>query len=164
MLLLRPIGLRLAIGISVPSLYLSSHLLYPRRTSIIQCQAAPYLTDRITEARESKSISDQLLHENARTKGGSWFNPYNFRQISTGSFAGVVTGYMIGRWSRMLFFIGILVVMVVQYIERRGYTIIPYQRLDKMAHEADIKQALTKNAAFRWTFATTFALSAWFAN
>ncbi|KAF3908723.1 hypothetical protein AA313_de0200265 [Arthrobotrys entomopaga] len=162
MLLLRPIGLRLAIGISVPSLYLSSHLFFPRRTSIIQCQSAPYLSDRIAEARESQSISDRLRQEKEDSR--SWFNPANFRQISTGSFAGVVTGYMIGRWSRMLFFIGVLVVLVVQYIERRGFTVVPYKRLDKIASEADIKQALTKNAAFKWTFATTFALSAWFAN
>ncbi|KAF3926053.1 hypothetical protein ABW20_dc0108890 [Dactylellina cionopaga] len=160
MLFLRPIGLRLTIGLSVPTLYLSSQILYPRR---LRCQAAPYLHDRILEARQSQSsIGQQRSPEDS--VDGTIFNPTNFRQISTGSFTGVLTGYAVGKLSRMLMFVTILVFMVVQYAERKGIHLVPWQRLRGVVDEADMKRAMTDNWAFKWSFASTAALSAWFAN
>ncbi|EPS37660.1 hypothetical protein H072_8661 [Dactylellina haptotyla CBS 200.50] len=162
----RPIGLRLTIGISVPTLYLSSHILFPRRTAIFQCQTAPYLHDRIAEAAHSQVLSRRNLYndENDDVPYDSLFNPMHFRQISTGSFGGVVAGYMVGKLSRMFAFVTLLVILVVQLIERQGLHIVPWQRIKNKAGEVQVKRIITENPAFRWSFAATFALSAWFAN
>ncbi|KAK6521608.1 hypothetical protein TWF506_001821 [Arthrobotrys conoides] len=168
MAFLRPLGLRLTIGLTVPTLYVSHQILFPRRSYILQCQTTPYLTDRILEARDDQKlkIKRRYIEEDETEKRGiEVFNPAHYRQLSLGSFSGVLVGYVIGRLSKMIAFVSLLVILMVQYMERHGYHVLPRQyRIRKFLEETDIKPLLTENAAFKYSFASTFAISAWFAN
>ncbi|KAK6506904.1 hypothetical protein TWF481_005362 [Arthrobotrys musiformis] len=153
---------RIAIPLTLPTLYL---LHQPR----LRCQTAPYLTDRVLEARQEDSrfkIKRRYIEEPDNIKRGTGiFDINQYRQLSLGSFGGVVAGYVVGRLSRVIAFVGLLIILVVQYLERHDYQVLPRPyRLRKYLEETDLKPLLTKNAAFKYSFASTFAISAWFAN
>ncbi|KAK6534752.1 hypothetical protein TWF281_006053 [Arthrobotrys megalospora] len=167
----RPLGLRrLTIGLTVPTLYVSHQILFPRRSYILQCQTAPYLTDRIREAR----LEDQKSRVNRRRyidededekRGIGIFDATRYRELSMGSFTGVVAGYVVGRLSKMIAFVSLFIIMVLQYVERHGYPILPRtHRIRQYVEGVDTKRLLTEHAAFKYSFATTFAISAWFSN
>lgn len=76
-----------------------------------------------------------------------------------------MAGYIVGRLSRMIAFLSLFVILVVQYMERHGYRVIPRgYRIRKYLEGTDVKPLLTENAAFKYSFAPAFAISAWFAN
>ncbi|KAF3083996.1 hypothetical protein TWF569_011276 [Orbilia oligospora] len=169
MAFLRPLGLRLTIGLTVPTLYVSHQILFPRRSYILQCQTTPYLTDRILEASQDdqrfKFKRRHIEEDGTEKRGTPIFDAAQYRQLSLGSFSGVMVGYVIGRLSKMIAFVSLLVILMVQYMERHGYHVLPRQyRIRKFLEETDIKPLLTENAAFKYSFASTFAISAWFAN
>ncbi|KAK6350676.1 hypothetical protein TWF718_003861 [Orbilia javanica] len=168
MAFLRPIGLRLTIGLTVPTLYVSHQILFPRRSYILRCQNSPYQGDVLFEARRGDqrySVTRRYIEENDEERGIGIFNPTQYRQLSLGSFSGVVAGYIVGKLSRMIAFVTLFVIMVVQYAERHGYHVLPRQhRIRRYLEGTDMKRLLIKNAAFKYSFASTFAISAWFAN
>ncbi|KAK6362087.1 hypothetical protein TWF730_005785 [Orbilia blumenaviensis] len=168
MAFLRPIGLRLTIGLTVPTLYVSHQILFPRRSYILQCQSAPYLTDRILEARQEDPRFGRRRYieedDNVKRSAGI-FDASQYRQLSLGSFTGVCAGYIVGRLSRVIAFVSLFVILVIQYIERHGYHVLPRNyRIRQYLEETDTKRLLTENAAFKYSFASSFAISAWFAN
>ncbi|KAF3935687.1 hypothetical protein ABW19_dt0207537 [Dactylella cylindrospora] len=161
MLFLRsPLGLRLSIGVAAPTLYLSSQLLHPRPRSILHCQAP----SRQDQPFVSASQYPTYVRYPEDQRPSTLFNPNDFRQISTGSFAGVLAGYMVGRLSRMFAFVAVIAILIIQFFERKGFHIFPYQKIKGVVSEVDARRALTENWAFKWSFTSTFVLSAWFAN
>ncbi|KAK6349653.1 hypothetical protein TWF696_005933 [Orbilia brochopaga] len=164
----RPAALRITLAISVPTAYISSQLLLPHsRSRILHCQAAPYLHDRILEAQSEQKRyprSTDGADSQTRTRGSTIFTPTDFRQLSIGSFAGVMCGYTVGKMSRMIAFVVIAIALVVQYVERKGYQIVPWKRIQRLVSEIDARAAATENWALKYSFASAFALSAYFAN
>ncbi|KAJ6264835.1 hypothetical protein Dda_0988 [Drechslerella dactyloides] len=161
----RPVALRVTLAFSVPTAYLSSQLLLPHsRSRILQCQAAPYLQDRISEAQSQQKARPLVANDEARSRGSTVFTPSDFRQISIGSFAGVMCGYTFGRMSRFVAIVLVAIVLVVQYAERKGFRVVPWQRFQRFIDEVDARRAVTENWAFKYSFGSAFCLSAWFAN
>ncbi|KAF3925672.1 hypothetical protein ABW21_db0209071 [Orbilia brochopaga] len=168
----RPAALRMTLAFTVPTAYVSSQLLLPHsRSRILHCQAAPYLHDRILEAQSEQKRPLRVTYtaadddgSPARTRKSMIFTPTDYRQLSIGSFAGVMCGYTVGHMSRMIAFVVIAVILVVQYAERKGIPIMPWKRMQRFVDELDARAAATHNWAFKYSFASAFALSAYFAN
>ncbi|KAF8475662.1 hypothetical protein BDZ91DRAFT_778777 [Kalaharituber pfeilii] len=88
------------------------------------------------------------------------FNPYHYRQISTGSFLGLFTGIAVARFSKPLGIVLGLLVFFVEFLAMRGIHIIPYERLERWLGGVDYKSAILDNIAFKIAFAAAFTVAA----
>ncbi|KAK3620665.1 hypothetical protein LTR56_023256 [Elasticomyces elasticus] len=94
------------------------------------------------------------------TKGDGTLNPNAIRQLSLGSILGLVGGLGISLFSKPLALLLGLLVVGVQTAEYYGIRLIPYSRLQSYVKGVDLRSAVQDNVAFKLSFGTLFALSA----
>ncbi|KAK8199611.1 hypothetical protein HDK77DRAFT_440593 [Phyllosticta capitalensis] len=86
-------------------------------------------------------------------------NPKVWKQVSSGSILGLLSGVAVGIFSKPLALLIGLLVFGVQFIESRGIHIVPYQRIQRYAKSVDVRSALHDNVAFKLSFGAAFALA-----
>ncbi|CAL3965655.1 hypothetical protein PZA11_002547 [Diplocarpon coronariae] len=145
--LLRPQSLGLSLGLTS---YLSYHALNQRPLHLESSSSASPVVSSGSYQRPAKVPVVREGRLNARA----------VRQVSAGSIAGLSAGFAVSTFSRSLALILGLLVVGVQYASNHGINIIPYGRLQKYVTSIDLRSALQDNVAFKVSFATTFALSA----
>lgn len=74
--------------------------------------------------------------------------------------AGLVAGLGVSVFSKSLALLLGLLVVGVQTAEYYGIHVVPYGRLQRYVKGADLRSAIQDNAAFKLSFGTLFALSA----
>ncbi|KAF2430355.1 hypothetical protein EJ08DRAFT_734143 [Tothia fuscella] len=88
-------------------------------------------------------------------------NPNAVKQISSGSILGLVGGVAVSMFSKPLALLIGLLVFGVQFLESKaGVHLIPYQKLQGVFKNIDVKSAVQDNVAFKMSFGITFALAA----
>lgn len=92
--------------------------------------------------------------------GGRSINPRAIRQISMGSLMGLGLGVVVSAFSKMLVLVAGLGVVFWQLAARRGYNIIPVERVQKYVKGVNLRSAINDNAAFKISFGLMFALTA----
>jgi hypothetical protein len=110
-------------------------------------------------------------------KDGS-LNPSAIKQISLGGMLGLGAGVVLSMLSRVLVLalgVGIVVWQVSasflmhstvadydisQYAARRGYNIVPAERIQRYVKGIDVRSAIHDNVAFKVSFGLVFALTA----
>ncbi|KAK7520919.1 uncharacterized protein IWZ02DRAFT_452233 [Phyllosticta citriasiana] len=86
-------------------------------------------------------------------------NPAVWKQISSGSILGLLSGVAVGIFSKPLALLIGLLVFGVQFIESRGIHIVPYERMQRYAKNVDVRSAIRDNVAFKLSFGASFALA-----
>nr|POE78452.1 hypothetical protein CFP56_60684 [Quercus suber] len=94
------------------------------------------------------------------TRRDGKLNASAVRQMSSGSIIGLVAGLGVAFFSKSLALILGLLVVGVQTAEHYGIRLIPYNRLQGYVKGVDLRSAIQDNAAFKISFGTMFALSA----
>lgn len=92
-------------------------------------------------------------------KDGS-LNPAAVKQISLGGMLGLGAGVLLSMFSRMLVLVLGVGIVVWQYAARKGYNIIPVERLQRYAKGVNVRSAIQQNVAFKISFGLVFALTA----
>lgn len=87
-------------------------------------------------------------------------NPQAIKQISFGSLVGLGLGVLVSAFSRMLVLVVGVGVVLGQYAARKGYNIIPVERLQRHFKNVNLRSAINDNAAFKISFGLMFALTA----
>ncbi|KAF2457173.1 hypothetical protein BDY21DRAFT_286378 [Lineolata rhizophorae] len=87
-------------------------------------------------------------------------NPCAVRQISMGSIAGVFAGLTVSALSKPLAILIGLLVLGIQFVESRGFRVIPYERIQKYFTSMDVRSTLQDNLALKVSFGSTFLLAA----
>lgn len=145
------LSLPLTLGLGATTGLLAHNLLALRRPSsyILRC--------------DTPSAAFASYQRDAKTpvvKQGR-MNPQVFRQISTGSITGLIGGLAVSVFSKPLaLLIGLLVVGVQVVESKLGMQVVPYQRLQRVFGNVDVKSALRDNIALKVSFGITFALAA----
>ncbi|KAK0786020.1 hypothetical protein LTR91_006708 [Friedmanniomyces endolithicus] len=114
-------------------------------------------------ATSPKDWSFSQYQQDARTpvtKGDGTLNPNAIRQLSLGSILGLVGGLGISLFSKPLALLIGLLVVGVQTAEYYGIRLIPYSKLQGYVKGVDLRSAVQDNVAFKLSFGTLFALSA----
>ncbi|TKA78588.1 hypothetical protein B0A55_03870 [Friedmanniomyces simplex] len=114
-------------------------------------------------AASPKDWSFSQYQHDARTpvtKGDGTLNPNAIRQLSLGSILGLVGGLGISLFSKPLALLIGLLVVGVQTAEYYGIHLVPYGRLQSYVKGVDLRSAVQDNVAFKLSFGTLFALSA----
>ncbi|KAK0940442.1 hypothetical protein LTR48_004019 [Friedmanniomyces endolithicus] len=114
-------------------------------------------------ATSPKDWSFSQYQQDARTpvtKGDGTLNPNAIRQLSLGSILGLVGGLGISLFSKPLALLIGLLVVGVQTAEYYGIRLIPYSKLQSYVKGVDLRSAVQDNVAFKLSFGTLFALSA----
>ncbi|KAE8451838.1 hypothetical protein EG329_002678 [Mollisiaceae sp. DMI_Dod_QoI] len=146
--LLRPQTLGLGLGLSLATY----HTLYHQR--VIRLDASP---------SSSSTLSGEGYRRNADVpvmrNGG--LNKRAVRQISSGSIIGLCAGLVVSTFSKPLAIVLGLLIVGVQYASSQfGINLIPYNRLQRYVTSIDLRSAVQDNVAFKISFGTTFALTA----
>ncbi|KAK5108288.1 hypothetical protein LTR62_008603 [Meristemomyces frigidus] len=87
-------------------------------------------------------------------------NPTAVRQLSMGSILGLAAGLGVSLFSKPLALLIGLLVIGVQTAESYGIHLIPYQSLQGYVKGVNLRSAVQDNVAFKLSFGTMFALSA----
>ena len=143
--------------------------------------------DASPQADFSSSFSHAKDGKVPLTKDGRTLNPAAVKQISMGSILGLGAGFLLSAFSRsltLLLGVGIVVWQVrqfprgehdgeshpctkggnandsPQYAARKGYNIIPVDRVQRYVSGVNLRSAINDNVAFKISFGVMFALSA----
>lgn len=163
-MLLRPLLLR-------PSTSHSTTFLHRARPLIIAFGfSLPFLTpsrsitkyDISPDATSPLPSSSYTYSRDAKTpltKDGWTLNPAAVRQISLGSILGLGAGVLLSAFSRSLtLFLG-LGIVAWQYAARKGYDILPVDRVQRYVQGVNLRSAVHDNVAFKISFGLMFALA-----
>ena len=156
-MLLRPLLLR-------PSTSHSTTFLHRARPLIIAFGfSLPFLTP--SRSITKYDISPDASYTYSRdaktplTKDGWTLNPAAVRQISLGSILGLGAGVLLSAFSRSLTLLLGLGIVVWQYAARKGYDILPVDRVQRYVQGVNLRSAVHDNVAFKISFGLMFALA-----
>ncbi|KAH8147459.1 uncharacterized protein LAJ45_08616 [Morchella importuna] len=90
----------------------------------------------------------------------STFSPMLYRQVSTGSFLGLVAGFAVGKFSKSIGLVLGSLLLLIEFLASRGLHVVPYSWLQKLTNKVDVKGLVTKNMAFKASFGASFAIAA----
>ncbi|OCT50501.1 hypothetical protein CLCR_07668 [Cladophialophora carrionii] len=94
------------------------------------------------------------------TRDGKSINPAAVKQISLGSILGLGAGLVVSAFSTSLTLLIGLGIVAWQLAARRGYNLIPVDRLQRYFTNINLRSAINDNLAFKISFGLMFALSA----
>jgi len=164
---------------SLPSIYQSTRA-YTTRTALKRpvlvafglTASLPFMTNpsiiRLDSSPHSPSAADfsssPYTHSrDAKTplsKDGKTLNPAAVKQISLGSILGLGAGLILSAFSTSLTLAIGLGIVAWQVAARKGYNLIPVDRLQRYFTNIDLRSAINDNLAFKISFGLMFALSA----
>ncbi|RMD43447.1 hypothetical protein DV735_g1599, partial [Chaetothyriales sp. CBS 134920] len=135
-----------AFGLSIP-------FLQPR--PVTRFDASPAANDLSTSSGYlfPKDVKTPL------TRNGA-LNPAAVKQISFGSILGLGTGLLVSAFSRSLTLLLGLGIVFWQYLERKGYHLVPVDKVQQYVKGFDVRGAIYDNVAFKTSFGLVFALTA----
>ena len=81
------------------------------------------------------------------------------KQISLGSILGLGAGVLLSAFSRSLTLLLGLGIVVWQYAARKGYNIVPVDRVQRYVRGVNLRSAINDNVAFKISFGLMFALA-----
>lgn len=128
--------------------------------------AFPYLTSPTIRHDSSPDFSSSAYSHGRDAKvplskdGGRSLNPAAIRQISFGGLLGLGLGVIVSAFSKMLVLLLGVGIVASQYAARRGYNIIPVDKLQRHVKGFDLRRAINDNVAFKISFGLMFALTA----
>ncbi|RMZ83684.1 hypothetical protein DV738_g1038, partial [Chaetothyriales sp. CBS 135597] len=137
----------IAFGLSIP-------FLQPR--PVTRFDASPAASDFSTSAGGYLSPKDV---KTPLTRNGA-LNPAAVKQISFGSILGLGAGLLLSAFSRSLTLLLGVSIVFWQYLERKGYHIIPVDKVQQYVKGFDVRSAIYDNVAFKTSFGLVFALTA----
>jgi uncharacterized membrane protein (Fun14 family) len=137
-----------AFGLTTASL----PLLQP--SSIIRLDSSPAAEFSSSPYSHSRDAKTPL------SRDGKTLNPAAVKQISLGSILGLGAGLVVSAFSTSLTLLVGLGIVVWQLAARKGYNIIPVDRLQRYFTNIDLRSAINDNLAFKISFGLMFALSA----
>ncbi|ETN40577.1 uncharacterized protein HMPREF1541_04854 [Cyphellophora europaea CBS 101466] len=152
--------LAVAFGLSLP-------FLAPSRPTLNDSSLGPAQLPSLSGQGESSSPFSSSAPDAATGgkkdvpvfKDGS-LNPAAVKQISLGGMLGLGAGVLLSMFSRMLVLVLGVGIVVWQYAARKGYNIIPVERLQRYAKGVNVRSAIQQNVAFKISFGLVFALTA----
>ncbi|EXJ72472.1 uncharacterized protein A1O5_04976 [Cladophialophora psammophila CBS 110553] len=140
---------------------LTASLPFIQPSSIIRLDSSPYSPPPAGAAEFSSTPSSQSRDPKVPlTKDGKTINPAAVKQISLGSILGLAAGLVVSAFSTSLTFLIGLGIVIWQLAARKGYNIIPVDRLQRYFKNIDLRSAINDNLAFKISFGLMFALSA----
>ncbi|KAI5806672.1 hypothetical protein DFH27DRAFT_467333, partial [Peziza echinospora] len=83
------------------------------------------------------------------TASQTTLNPIHYRQISSGSFSGLLAGMIAVKFSRTLAVVIGIFFLIIELLAAKGVHIIPYQRINRWVKEADYRSFMFDNMAFK---------------
>lgn len=92
--------------------------------------------------------------------GGRSLNPAAIKQISYGGILGLGLGILVSAFSKMLVLVLGLGIVATQMAARRGFNVLPAERLQRYFKNVDVRSAINDNVAFKISFGLLFALTA----
>lgn len=92
----------------------------------------------------------------------------DYEQLSVGSFTGLLTGYVVGKISKLLVFLTVTGLLTLQYLESRGIirrrTIPMLSNMARYAEEnVDVKEFMLDQPSFKVSFMSSFIIAACYA-
>ncbi|ORY16086.1 hypothetical protein BCR34DRAFT_476809 [Clohesyomyces aquaticus] len=150
-------GLRRGLILSAP-LMVATPLLLRQYSRPILCDSPDPLT-KITSDLKSSFRNNSSGGNGIITSSGKP-NPSVVRQMSLGSILGVMGGLGVSVFSKPLAVLIGLGIVLIQFLESRGIHIIPYSYLQRRFQSTNLRSLVQDNPAFKLTFGTTFALTA----
>ncbi|KIW76148.1 hypothetical protein Z517_10893 [Fonsecaea pedrosoi CBS 271.37] len=139
---------------------LTASLPFIQSSSIIRLDSSPYSPPPAGTAEFSSTSSNSRGPKVPLTKDGKTINPAAVKQISLGSILGLAAGLVVSAFSTSLTLLIGLGIVVWQLAARRGYNIIPVERLQRYFKNIDLRSTVNDNLAFKISFGLMFALSA----
>lgn len=103
------------------------------------------------------------------TRRGRRFGGYlDYQQLSVGSFTGLLSGYIVGKISKLLVFLTVTGLLTIQYLQSRGIiTRRSLPMLGDMARYAqdkvDVTEFMLDQPSFKISFLSSFIIAACYA-
>jgi len=148
-----PRAFALGLGLTTSTLLLTN-------TSPFASPFRPLLCESPAAALSNKFQSFQKSSPATATTTTSQSQAHLFRQVSSGSVLGLVSGVAVSMFSKTLTVLLGLGIAGVQFLESRGLHIVPTERIQGWVKGIDVSKLINENVAFNICYGVTFALAA----
>ncbi|KEF61492.1 uncharacterized protein A1O9_03059 [Exophiala aquamarina CBS 119918] len=150
-ILSRPVLIAFGLSISVP-------FLQPR--PVVRLDSSPYSPPGDSASFSSSPYTHSRDAKTPLTKDGKTLNPAAVKQISLGAILGLGAGVLVSAFSTSLTLLIGLGIVLSQVAARKGYNVIPIDRLQSYVKNINLRSAINDNLAFKISFGLMFALAA----